>query len=185
MNILVISDTHGRMDRVYNLYRRLENIDLIIHLGDGIKDAIELKERLEVDVRFVLGNNDNFEKHSVYSKYSDIIDTKAGKIFITHGHLEGIDFSLNTIFYKAKEQGCNIVCFGHTHRRFYEKFGDIVFINPGSISKPRDCSEGSYAIISISGENEYNFNINIYEYSSEKKISVGYIKGLMNYSDRF
>lgn len=185
MKILVISDTHGRMDRVYNLFKKLEDIDMIIHLGDNIKDAIELEERLNIDIRYVLGNNDEFEKNNSDFKYMDVIKTQAGKIFITHGHLEGVDFSFNSLFYKAKEQGCNLVCFGHTHRQFYEKFDDIIFINPGSISKPRDCTEGSYAIIETSEEKENSFDIDIIEYTSDKKIAGGYIKNLINYSDRF
>ena len=39
MRILVISDTHGEMGKVYEVYRSLKDIDMIVHLGDLKSDA--------------------------------------------------------------------------------------------------------------------------------------------------
>ena len=39
MKILVLSDTHGKLDKVYRVCEKLNNIDLIIHCGDYIRDA--------------------------------------------------------------------------------------------------------------------------------------------------
>lgn len=50
MNILVLSDTHGELGRALEMYKRISTlickIDRIIHCGDFIKDAHELKLKL-------------------------------------------------------------------------------------------------------------------------------------------
>ena len=39
MKILAISDTHGKLNKVRDIYAKLTNIDLIIHAGDFISDG--------------------------------------------------------------------------------------------------------------------------------------------------
>ena len=61
MRILVISDTHGVCDRVYEVYRKLTKqnpVDYIVHCGDYCKDAEEIRMRLGVPVASVRGNCD-------------------------------------------------------------------------------------------------------------------------------
>lgn len=61
-------------------------------------------------------------------------------IFATHGHL----YSPNDLPSDLPEK-C-IFCTGHTHVKHLEYTNDIVFLNPGSISLPRDESH-SYATL--------------------------------------
>ena len=44
MKILLLSDTHGLLDKVYEIYGKLNHIDLIIHCGDYQRDAHTLEE---------------------------------------------------------------------------------------------------------------------------------------------
>ena len=39
MKIFVISDTHGRTEKVEEVWNRLTDVDLVLHLGDYEKDA--------------------------------------------------------------------------------------------------------------------------------------------------
>ena len=61
MRILVVSDTHGYVERVYEVYKKLVKsspIDLIVHCGDHADDAAEIQRHLGKRVLWVKGNCD-------------------------------------------------------------------------------------------------------------------------------
>ncbi len=57
-NIIVISDTHGRLPDNEILWEAFDNADFIFHLGDGAKEIEKLKAAYPGKVRFVYGNWD-------------------------------------------------------------------------------------------------------------------------------
>lgn len=182
MKILVISDTHEKLNKVRDIYEKLKNIDLIIHAGDHMADGIALGKEFNIPVVAVKGNCDG--------GYSDddfeIVKTEYGNILVTHGHMENVKYQLNTLMYKALEHDCKAAVFGHTHCALIDEAGGIRFINPGSLTQPRDGSDGSYAIIRTS---EDSLDASIVYYSTimgtKKPPRAGYIRSLLNYSDRF
>ena len=54
------------------------------------------------------------------------------KIFITHGHLYNVKYTLNNLYYAAREKNADIVCFGHTHNPMSEYVDGLYVLNPGS-----------------------------------------------------
>jgi hypothetical protein len=48
-----------------------------------------------------------------------------------------VHFGLNTIRYKALENGCDIAMFGHTHVPLLDEGDDVTILNPGSLTYPR------------------------------------------------
>lgn len=185
MKILLLSDTHGDLTKVYEIYEKLNNIDLIIHCGDYQKDAFDLEDHLGVPVVSVKGNCDG-------SRTPDhkIVETPYGNLLITHGHLENAGYDYNLLLYAAEAADCFATCFGHTHVPMCEDFDGIHLINPGSLSRPRDGSNGSYAILRCTEEDFYA-NIIYYDTvcgpQTKKKKSVkgGFLRDMLNYSDRF
>ena len=124
MRILVISDTHGVCDRVYEVYRKLTKqnpVDYIVHCGDYCKDAEEIRMRLGVPVASVRGNCDGGFADTDFS----ILETEAGNFLITHGHMQNVDLSMQNLYYKALENDCVGALFGHTHRAVYTQTGDV------------------------------------------------------------
>ena len=85
--------------------------------------------------------------HGCRERDFKIIETPAGRILVTHGHMESVKYSLQNLLYLAREQNCIAVCYGHTHQAANEEADGIRLINPGSTTKPRDGSRGSCAII--------------------------------------
>ena len=83
------------------------------------------------------------------------------------------------------EHDCCAAVYGHTHRASVFEEEDIYFINPGSLSLPRDGSGGSYAIIRTSDE-RLDASIVYYNtiFGNKKSGGSGFIKGILNYSDR-
>ena len=56
------------------------------------------------------------------------------KIFMCHGHRYGVKYSYNSIYYRGKEVGADIVLFGHSHLPIIEECDGLTLMNPGSIS---------------------------------------------------
>ncbi len=179
MKILVISDTHGELGKFYEVYRGIDKVDIVVHLGDYEQDALDIGKNIDAEVKFVKGNMDGA---MTKEDSSDFLKTEAGVFLLTHGHVDGVNIDINNLVYRAKEQECRGVLFGHTHRAYMENLDDFLILNPGSITKPRDGSDGSYAIVTILGE---KVDSEIIYYKKPYKAKGGYIKGLMNYSDRF
>lgn len=138
MLVAVISDTH-RMGKYINLAKELiKDADILIHLGDNIEDVELLEQGFKGEVYAVAGNCD----YSVKYPKETIIEVNGRKIFFTHGDLYRVKSSINNIYYRGKELGVDIVLFGHTHQHLIEEEGDLILMNPGSISLPR--SKGRY-----------------------------------------
>lgn len=182
MKIFVISDTHGKTAKVMEVWQKLHDVDLVIHLGDYIQDAKQLERQMETEVIAVKGNMDGSYSSDDYK----IVETEYGKLLLTHGHMDHVKSSPLNLIYKAEELGCKAALFGHTHKPAYEEVNGIYVINPGSLPQPRDGSDGSYAIITTSLD---EFHCAIVYYSSlipkKKSPQSGRLRGMLNYSDRF
>jgi predicted phosphodiesterase len=101
--------------------------------------------------------------------------------------MQQADYQLTSLMYKAMENNCKAVVFGHTHCSLVEEANGIHFVNPASLTQPRHGSSGSYAIIRTT---ETSFDASVVYYStimgsSKKTTQAGYIRSLLNYSDRF
>lgn len=186
MKLFVISDTHGNIDKVHEVYKKQTAIDVVIHLGDCVKDAEELKIQLGVDIISLKGNMDGSFSDNDFK----ILDTECGKLYLSHGHIENVKMNYQNIYYRAQEEGCIAALFGHTHKPIFEKVNGIYLINPGSLSLPADGTQGSYALVETSSN---GISGSILYYSKSKKnttpnaskVQGGYIRNMLNYSDRF
>ena len=195
MRILVVSDTHGKLDRFMRVFEKLKKespVDLIIHCGDYYEDAMSISRRCGIRVAAVKGNCDGYFDDCSYC----IVETEAGNFLITHGHMERVDSGMHNIYYKALENDCVGAFFGHTHRASYTELDDLVLMNPGSLTRPRDGSGGTFGLVvtgpdSIWGKiyryEDFMSPENISSGGSGKKPKVrgGHLRDLLNYSDRF
>jgi hypothetical protein len=140
MKILVFSDSHGETASMFAVMEA-EAPDLVIHLGDNLKDGLALGPQ----TLCVKGNCDWGEAHSDQETF----ELCGRKIFITHGHLYGVKNGLNRIAFKGMEIGADLVLFGHTHRAFIAKSGNTWLFNPGTIGgRSRDLVK-SYGLVHL------------------------------------
>lgn len=148
MRIIVMSDSHRNYFAVEKIVRRNLDADLFIHLGDGEEDVDKVIVRYpEVASRFVhvKGNCDgNSFSENVYT-----LQVGTHKLYAAHGHLHGVNFSLEDIKRIAVENGCDIILYGHTHARFSTYKDGLYILNPGSASCPRDGNPPSFGCINI------------------------------------
>ena len=139
--IVVFSDTHRQIKDAIKVLENLIDVDMVIHLGDCVADAIEIRRAFkDIPVYFVSGNNDIFSDYPE----SEIVSAEKIRIFCTHGH----NYNTDRLVSIAKDKGCRIVLRGHTHISEDTVIDGIRIINPGSISRPRD-GQKSYAVIEI------------------------------------
>jgi putative phosphoesterase len=139
VKIGVISDTHGFLDpKIFELFAGVEHI---LHAGDiGYASMIlELEEIAPVTA--VIGNTDG----GLSFRETEIVELAAQK-FLVHHIVNPFALSKQIKTRIGREQP-NAVVFGHTHKKFCETIGGILFFNPGYSGKPKFGVERSAAIL--------------------------------------
>ncbi|AJA47446.1 phosphodiesterase [Clostridium pasteurianum DSM 525 = ATCC 6013] len=151
MLIGVLSDTHRINGYIKEACKYTKDCDIIMHLGDNVEDVGEIKQYYKGKIINVSGNCDYTD---VPSEKIEIIEGK--KFFLTHGHRYNVKSSLMNLKYKALETGADIVLFGHTHIAISAEEDGILFINPGSVSMPRNGKNSIAFIEIVDGNIKYN-----------------------------
>lgn len=154
MKIIIGSDIHGNIKafKLFYSYAISHNYDKIILLGDYNKimfGSSEDNEQLEymlslIKTKLVLIKG-NCDKHSLYkNKLNLIFDYKESfdkyNIYCAHGDKK-IKFG------NFDNKNLTIVLTGHTHINRVSLENNVLYVCPGSIGSPRDCTNGTFATI--------------------------------------
>lgn len=107
--------------------------DHIIHLGDYYEDAETLANLYShLQVHCVPGNGDFFGSARSAPR-TMCYEIDGVRIYMTHGHLQGVKGGLDRLLADAKEKNAQIVTFGHTHEALCFKTNEHMWVlNPGS-----------------------------------------------------
>lgn len=154
--ILIVSDTHRKNDNYFTLLEQLKPLDMVIHCGDAEGSEYAISQAAECPVQIVLGNNDFF------SNLPRELEFEIGRyhVWVTHGHTYYVSVGCERIKQEARERGVDIVMFGHTHRPCLDVEKDLITLNPGSISYPRqDGRRPSYIIMELDETGKAGFRI--------------------------
>lgn len=179
--ILVISDSHRETAVFKKILEEFgPSCDALVFCGDGVYDLTSVlesdfdkteEERSVPQVAaFVRGNGDLSEvvtefdpvPKKLFPNPHDIpyhlkvppfqlLEAAGKKIFISHGHIQGIDYDQSVIIRAAEENECQIILHGHTHVPRFSYNQGIHLFCPGSISLPRGGTEKSFCILTIKG----------------------------------
>ena len=105
----------------------------------------------------VAGNNDWFSDLQREMEIS--VDDY--RIWITHGNNYGASMGPERLLEEAAARNVDVVMYGHTHRPLIEYQDNIVIVNPGSLSYPRQNGrKPSYLIMEIDRDHEAHYTIN-------------------------
>ena len=118
--------------------------------------TVNIEAVADCETYMVAGNNDFFsflpkEREFRLKKYN---------IFITHGHNYYVSMGTARLKEEARLRKADIVMYGHTHKPDLEFDEDIIVINPGSLSYPRQ--EGrrpTFVMMEIDAEGEVHFEL--------------------------
>lgn len=146
MKIGLISDTHGDLpEKLFDLFRDVKHI---FHAGDI--GGAEVIQGLEIicPVHAVYGNVDSWPV-TIYYPNILVREIHNKNICVFHDIIKPKYFSYQLF---KKNINADIVISGHTHVAGYEKFRDVLYINPGSASKSRDRRYGTVMTLDLSKE---------------------------------
>lgn len=146
MRILIISDSHGKGHIVDKIIKDQSSAKHIFFLGDVVRDIEDLTyEYTDRTFHIVSGNCD----YNSFYPVSDIAKIGDTGIFYTHGHPFSVKSSTERLAQAARERSCKIALYGHTHVSHISYENGVYIVNPGSVSRPRDGTAPSYAVIDI------------------------------------
>ncbi len=159
MKLLIASDLHGSLyycNRLIEVFAK-ENADKILFLGDILyhgprndlpkdyspKDVASILNELKSNILCVKGNCDSdvdqcMLQFPIMAEYC-LVMLKNNIIYATHGD------KYNKENIPAINTG-DILLFGHTHVPEYSEKNGIIFMNPGSLSIPKENSSNSYLV---------------------------------------
>jgi len=164
MKIMIASDIHGSAHycrRLIEAYRR-EGADKLLLLGDILyhgprndlpeeyapKIVISMLNEISAEILCVRGNCEA-EVDQMVLDFPVLADycalfVSGRMIFATHGHVH------NTGNPPKLKTG-DILLHGHTHIPACEEHDGYIYINPGSVSIPKENSKHSYIILDDQG----------------------------------
>ncbi|MCI6646575.1 MAG: YfcE family phosphodiesterase [Oscillospiraceae bacterium] len=128
MKIAVFSDTHKHIGDAARVIDR-EQPDLVIHLGDHIRDAYALAGQFpHTPMECVPGNCD----YAPAEPETKLLTLCGVRVMITHGHNYRVKYEMDSLLNAAYFQGADMVLFGHTHRPVNDRVEGLYVVNPGT-----------------------------------------------------
>ena len=157
--IMIASDIHGSAyycEKMLECYKN-EKADMLVLLGDILyhgprndlpedyapKKVIAMLNPLKNEIICVRGNCDT-EVDQMVLDFNVLCEQ--AHIYVNDRHLV-LAHKLDEKNIPALRDGDYLVC-GHTHIPAWEKRGKYTYVNPGSVSIPKENSEHGYIILS-------------------------------------
>ncbi len=138
--LVVLSDSHCRNRRAFSaLLPLFEENDMIVHLGDGSADMREIVSRYPEKTYVCRGNCD-----PAYGEEEFVIEAEGVSVLCCHGHKWGVKSGLSRLAAHAKERGCEVALYGHTHRAEIREEDGVLCVNPGALG---DYAQPSYCYL--------------------------------------
>ena len=131
MELLILSDTHGKRNRVREVLERT-NPDAVLFLGDGLRDVENAG--LSCPLYAVRGNCD-------WTTFADAPEERLEifggvRVFLTHGHRYGVKSGPGAALAAAARQNADVLLYGHVHDPHEEWLQKGTETAAGPLSKP-------------------------------------------------
>ncbi len=139
IKLIVISDSHGRADRVREVAARHKDAEAILFLGDGIRDLELVDPVASRAICAVRGNCDIFsllsdEKNEISEERLLVFGDR--HILMMHGHTKGVKGGLENALSYAYGRGADILLFGHTHIPLEKYFPEGSIVDGITLERP-------------------------------------------------
>lgn len=146
MKAIVVTDSHGDYRNFSKIIsKHVNEVDYIIHLGDGEADLDELNINIPSLTHNVIyiGGNCDLGLH----KRTEIFVFNGIRIFLSLGDYYKIKTDKTLLAGVAKNNKCSAAFFGHSHLPFCDTIDGFTLLNPGSYCIQADGCKPSYAIV--------------------------------------
>lgn len=139
---IILSDSHGDDSTLRwmleQCWKQVGPVDCYIHCGDGAYDfrrvANFIRARDEHAAFYQVGGNCDVGIPGLPPYLT--LNLEGASIFVTHGHGYRVKLTYSYLNDAAREHGCSIALFGHTHIPCME-MRSVLLVNPGSAAKGR------------------------------------------------
>lgn len=160
MDALILSDSHGK---AYNLKevlaRQKRGLDLLIHLGDGLRDLDAIDLPTLPPFYAVKGNCDFFDFSLSFPYQEEYLTAIGGHVaLLTHGARYGVKSGLGALLASAAQKGADLVFYGHTHTPHLEiiekgrELGGVILPRPMYVFNPGSLAQGSFGALTLRGD---------------------------------
>lgn len=130
MRAIILSDSHGRFDRLASVVEKHPEAEVFLFLGDGMREWDDLRCLYPEKVFFqVRGNCDLYSDEPA----TRLIELGGMQVFLCHGHTLSVKSGLTVLEQKATSMGVAVALFGHTHQQVSSYHDGLYLVNPGSL----------------------------------------------------
>ena len=137
--VIAVSDSHGDVTGLRSAFeqaRRHGSIDAAVFLGDGLDDFETVRQMpfMQDTICYaVCGNNDwgSYEAGEILFQVGGV------RFYACHGHQRFVKYSLQRLWYAAREREAQVALYGHTHRERVDFEGAMTLVNPGAVCERR------------------------------------------------
>lgn len=171
--IAVFSDTHGHRNAMRSAVRNEGPFDVLFHLGDGVRDGMNISEEFEIPIYGVTGNED----YGMTLPDRRLVASEGWSFLLFHGHQMEInpyhseeewDRHFRDMAGMAARENVSFVLFGHTHQAVLRCFDGVVLCNPGNQYRGSS-TPATFAALDLDGA---RLGIRIMEEAGEDRWSV-------------
>ena len=144
LRILVMADTHNHLPPKLN--QLADDVDEIWHLGDVCAPTLLDDIRaVGPPLTLVRGNCDD------EMEWPLVVLLKRN----------GVNFRLTHIPPSAPPKGTDVLLHGHTHVPRNERVGDVLFLNPGCVTRPNRGAPASVAYLEIAPDGKLSWRLQL------------------------
>jgi putative phosphoesterase len=151
LKVGVLSDTHipgAALSLPAAVFEIFKGVDLILHAGDIVEFSVLDELSALAPVEAVAGNMDGSEVHlKLPSK--KVLSLGGYSVGLIHGKYK-IDVQQEMIMKEFER--VDLIVYGHSHKPFWGKVGDVYFLNPGSPTDKRHAPYNSVALLHVGDE---------------------------------
>ena len=162
MKLIVVSDIHGRYDRLIELMDIHKDADALLFLGDGLSDLTRADAYSYPFTVFAVRGNCDVQSFLVRNDApTELSMTFEGfRMFMLHGHTKNVKSGIDDAIVAANARKADVLLFGHTHvaKEAYipeeTKIKNTVLqrpmyiLNPGSLGSSSD-GKAHFGLIEI------------------------------------
>ena len=164
-NLLILSDSHGHTRNLRDiLARQLKKPDMVLFLGDGLRDlgCLGLQEK-GISLLAVKGNCDSYSYPEPDDPDERLLTVGNIRICMMHGHTRHVKGGWLPAAAHAARQGADLLLFGHTHEPIEEYFpagtplGGVPLEKPLTVFNPGTVGGGwgkqaTFGTLNVRGE---------------------------------
>jgi putative phosphoesterase len=133
------------------------------------------RELGQQSVAWTLANTDQRSKDFMRGLPFDLrFDLDGARVRLVHGSPRKVneylfeDKPAKTFERIAADADCDVLVFGHTHKPWVREYGAVLFVNCGSVGKPKDGDpRAGFAVIEPDGEGSVRVSIERVEYDAD------------------